>query len=101
MFVRQSTYDKMFHRAIAAEAFAAALKERYIAKGQEWDALVHRINRLGGEAFLRSGERHVAAQFTPDELRSLIQLCHPDKHEGKPAATEMTAKLLKMREAMQ
>jgi hypothetical protein len=101
MFVRQSTYEKMHLRALLAEARVNIVSERHNAKVRQWNDLVARINALGGEQFLRGGERQVAAQFTADELRSLIQLCHPDKHAGKPIATEMTTKLLAMREAMQ
>lgn len=35
--------------------------------------------------------------FTKDEIRTLIQLCHPDKHGGKESAVTITQKLLKLR----
>jgi predicted Holliday junction resolvase-like endonuclease len=35
--------------------------------------------------------------FTRDELTILIQLCHPDKHGGKPSANAMTQKLNHLR----
>lgn len=35
--------------------------------------------------------------FTPEELKILIGLCHPDKHGGKESANKMTQKLLSMR----
>ena len=59
-----------------------------------WNRLVERINDKGGEAFL-SGRLQAKdqAQFTPEELRKLLMLCHPDKHDGKPMAVEMTTKL--------
>jgi hypothetical protein len=66
---------------------------------RKWNDLVERINQLGGESFLQGAtEKHV--QFTADELQRLIQLCHPDKHDGKQMATEMTAKLLKMKQSI-
>ena len=34
----------------------------------------------------------------PDMLRRIIQLCHPDKHNNSPAATEATQWLLKQRQ---
>lgn len=37
------------------------------------------------------------AQFTQDELRSLLQLVHPDKHGGKNSAVVMTQKINKLR----
>jgi hypothetical protein len=60
--------------------------------------LVERINKLGGEEFLKRGEARLErAQLSDDEVRKLLQLCHPDKHGGKPLAEEMTAKLLALR----
>ncbi|TKW65207.1 MAG: J domain-containing protein [Paracoccus denitrificans] len=38
-----------------------------------------------------------ASQFTQDEIKALIRLCHPDKHNGSEAATRLTGKLLEMR----
>lgn len=37
--------------------------------------------------------------FSKDELRTLIQLCHPDKHGGKKTASDITQKLIKLRDA--
>jgi len=47
--------------------------------------------RSGGES----------TQFDQEEIRKLIWLAHPDKHDGKPAAQEMTQKLLRMRHTIQ
>lgn len=33
-----------------------------------------------------------------DKLRSLVQLCHPDKHNGSKTANKITAWLLTLRE---
>lgn len=35
--------------------------------------------------------------FDETELKRLISLCHPDKHDGKQSAVEMTQKLIAMR----
>ena len=37
------------------------------------------------------------AGIEPGMLRRLIQLCHPDKHQGSEAATTATAYLLALR----
>lgn len=66
---------------------------------KKWNELVRRINEKGGEQFLREG-RIVGPsknQFSPDDLRRLLQLCHPDKHNGSALAVEMTAKINKAR----
>lgn len=36
-------------------------------------------------------------QFNRDQLSTLIQLCHPDKHGGKQSAVEVTQVLIAMR----
>jgi hypothetical protein len=38
-------------------------------------------------------------QFNAEDIKRLLQLCHPDKHDGKAIATEMTQKLLKLKES--
>lgn len=91
MFVSQRKYDDMVQRAIKAEASFYALKE-------QWNELVGRINAKGGAKFLRSATIQPVSQFTEAELTKLVLLCHPDKHEGKPMATEITQRLLAIKQ---
>ena len=35
--------------------------------------------------------------FSEEEIKVLIRLCHPDKHQGRAAAVSMTKKLLRIR----
>lgn len=42
-------------------------------------------------------EKQTSRGFTSEQLRVLIQLCHPDKHGGKTSAVEMTKILNSMR----
>lgn len=35
--------------------------------------------------------------FSQEEIKRMIILCHPDKHNGKQMAVDITAKLVKMR----
>ncbi len=35
--------------------------------------------------------------FSEEEIKALIRLCHPDKHQGKQSAVSITQKLLGMR----
>ncbi len=37
------------------------------------------------------------SQFSQEDIKALIRLCHPDKHNGSEAATRLTGKLLEMR----
>ena len=60
----------------------------------EWNDLVDDINRKGGQAFLDSPGRVMSnTQFTDQDLRRLLQLVHPDKHNNSAMASDMTAKL--------
>lgn len=70
------------------------LEARYHLLLAKWNALIERINRKGGEEFL-SGEG--APRLSREDIKRLLSLCHPDKHDGKPLAVEMTQKLLKLR----
>jgi hypothetical protein len=101
MFVTKSRYDQMAQLAANAQAMlahATRLNNKHVEK---LDALVTRINKLGGETFLRRGEaQQASAIFTADDVQRLILLCHPDRHDGKPMATEMTAKLLALKGSM-
>lgn len=36
----------------------------------------------------------------PDRLRALMQLCHPDRHNNSPLATDTTAWLLRVRKEL-
>ena len=101
MIVRQSTYDKAVRQRTEAESSLFVLQLRYSALADryseliaEWNALVKRINAKGGEQFLEGSSNN---QFTEDDIKKLLQLCHPDKHDGKQIAVDMTQKLLQLR----
>jgi len=36
-------------------------------------------------------------QFSQEDIKRLLRLCHPDRHDNSDAANEMTKKLLSMR----
>lgn len=74
-----------------------AYRNKYESLLNEFNKLVDVINKKGGKQFLDHGVIAPPDQFTQDELRTLINLCHPDKHNGKETAVEMTQKLLALR----
>lgn len=88
MLVSSSKYKKL-------EMELLTLRFQYAAHVEKWNTLVKRINAKGGEAFLESTTP--PSQFTDEEIKALLQLCHPDKHGGKDSATRMTQKLLSLR----
>lgn len=72
MFVAKSKYEKLFREAQVAAA------------------LIEQLANL----VLELREKHTA--FSPDEIETLIRLCHPDKHGNSQASTRITVKLLEM-----
>lgn len=101
MLVRQSKYDSLVNKYFTLVSSNARMEGEYGALAKKWSALVKRINDLGGETFLSSGESKAQqSQFSADDVQRLLMLCHPDKHDGKPMATDMTAKLLKLKEQL-
>lgn len=55
------------------------------------------IQNMGGVDSIVKQSRVQDAQFNKEEIDTLIRLCHPDKHNGKDSAKEITQKLLAMR----
>ncbi len=84
----------------ATSSFTSLLwKTKYEALIKEHNELIRHINEKGGEQFLKEGSIHPQGiQISKDDLKVLIQLCHPDKHGGKESAVEITKKLLLLRE---
>lgn len=93
MFVFESKYE-----AVLAELYQLQIKHSLITA--KWNGLVKRINSLGGEEFLQTARmtgHEAPSQFTDAELRSLLQLVHPDKHGGKESAVTLTQKINALR----
>jgi len=87
------------HRSL--ERAAAQIGAEYLSLLKKWNALVDRINKHGGEAiFNRPAQTKSVPQFNKDEIRALLQLVHPDKHDGKESAVRMTQKLLQLRDSL-
>ena len=90
MFVLKSTYKKL-----KEENLFLIFKINEIAF--KWGSLVDRINAKGGEKFLSEAQLNKPAILTDDDIKKLLFLCHPDKHDGSKKAEEMTKLLLEMR----
>jgi len=93
MFVSQSSYDQEVRKRVLAEMEFERAVKRY-------NRLIDRINRLGGEDFLNNATLDHPNQFDRSDLNTLIHLCHPDKHNGKPSANNMTMKLIVLRKEL-
>ena len=90
MFIRKSTYEKLLR-----DLYSEKIKLSLVV--EEHNALVKKINEHGGEGlFIKGGN----LQFDPVEIKCLLRLCHPDRHANSRRSTEMTQKLLSIRESM-
>lgn len=67
----------------------------------DYNALVRRINKLGGEAFLKKAKipNNDISGFSEEDIRSMIYLCHPDKHNSSSASTRITQMLIARRDS--
>lgn len=101
--------EKKYHQKQLEEANKAfdntinslLYKARYEQLLNEYNKLVKRINEKGGEQFLQHAAiQPTGIQLSKEDLKSLIQLCHPDKHGGKESAVEMTKKLNIIRDSL-
>ncbi|QEM41118.1 hypothetical protein HYP85_gp021 [Pseudomonas phage Zuri] len=81
------------HNALLADYEALKYEHKRLVKN--WNEIVAVINAKGGQAFL-DGEV-TNSEFSQEEIKTLIQLCHPDKHAGKESAVRLTQKLLTLR----
>lgn len=100
MFVSQSKYDKAIRERNEASLQCLKWQQHASERLSKWNNLIERINSLGGEEFLthaKIGNHSTNTQFTDAELRSLLQLVHPDKHDGKQSAVTLTQKINQLR----
>lgn len=96
MFVSKARHRKLELQLIDAVAKLQVYQTAHSELLGQWNALVTRINEHGGEALFEQAANS-ATNLTKDDFRKLLQLVHPDRHEGKPIAIEMTQKLLELR----
>lgn len=92
-------FGARYRREAAAERSRRMRAEyEYQLLRMKWNALVNRINAHGGEELFRKAtQKQVGCQLTQGEIRSLIALCHPDKHNNSLASHKMTQRLLELR----
>lgn len=93
MFVTKSRHRKTLIERNEASAFALLWRTKYNELLDEWNALVDKVNagHYTRTIVTKGG------QFSDEEIQTLINLCHPDKHNGSARATAMTQRLLALR----
>ncbi len=106
MFVLASTHQKALSqladanlKLLTASIEYNVVRDQYLKLLDKWNDLVEKINQKGGMNFLDEGvlPKEAEIQITQEHITTLLQLCHPDKHDGKESATRMTQLLLSLR----
>jgi len=85
-----NTITSLLHKIFEFEAAYNELLHKY-------NDLVRTINKKGGQDFLDNAVIQ-PVEFDLDEIRLLIQLCHPDKHPGKKKVEDLAKKLIMLKE---
>lgn len=96
MFVRRSTYNDMEARAKVAVTMEKLWMKKYEAMVAQWNELVTKLNANGG-----IGSKTTSDKFSADDVKRLLMLCHPDKHDGKQMASDMTVKLIALKQKLE
>lgn len=74
------------------------VRSKLISKTNRLDELLQIVNRKGGQKFLDHATIHPPViGLSQCDIKTLIFLTHPDKHNGKESANRMTQLLLSMR----
>jgi len=107
MFVRQATHARLkaAHDALARELSETRLDVlHWKMKWSELSDTYARMLLQATQEIANAQKNSVRVtvtgggqQLSAEDIKRLLMLCHPDKHGGKPMATEMTAKLLQLR----
>ena len=79
-----------------AQAQTRQMISKYRRLLRDWNNLVDRVNAIGGERAL-SGNVNTL-NMSEDDIKRLLQLCHPDRHRNSDLSVEMTQKLLQLRD---
>ena len=100
MFVWKSTYDALKDKCMSYKDDVKYWKE---SRDHWFNAYMESTNMCSSYLKelikLRYEMRSIVInkQFSDDDIKKMLLLCHPDKHGGKQIAHEVTQKLLAMR----
>lgn len=95
MFVSESRYNRLEAKYKNLVRVNNENVNGYNKLLEEWNELVEKINSKGGEEFINSPPSK--PQFSSDEIKKILVLCHPDKHDGSKLANDITAMLNKIK----
>lgn len=88
--------DSNLNTKVCRKLWYEAADALRLVKKENSDLMRH-ILHLKAAARFNVPPQSSGGQFTQDELRSLLQLVHPDKHGGKASAVTLTQKINRLR----
>lgn len=98
MFVRRSTYDKVVAELESTKAELEACTKRYYDLCTRHTSLKYEILSYKAYVdFCRQELDNATPPLDDDMIKRMISLCHPDKHDGRKVAQEVTSYLNNLR----
>lgn len=104
MFVTSGTHERVKSNLRQAIADRDHLLRQHNSLTLRWNDVITKINKAGGQAFLDGDVPHKQAyntkqesQFTDAELKSILQMIHPDKQNGSAISVQLTQKINSLR----
>lgn len=97
MFILHSEYKKLQKELLETRKDLCTKQTNYIESMIEYKKLREKyIDLLSFCEKMSLQSTSSQSQFTSDEIKMMLTLCHPDKHGGNPKASAITAKLLEL-----
>ncbi|MCK9338300.1 MAG: hypothetical protein M0P43_10750 [Arcobacteraceae bacterium] len=95
MFVLKSKYKRLLSKHELLISEYTKLSREYHDLVTRWERMSELLEEKGVIEFIENIRKNQI--FSKEEIKVLISLCHPDKHENSKKAEEITKKLLSMR----
>lgn len=97
MFVSKAKYRKVCEERDRALFRVTSEINDYNKLALEYNVLLKKAKELKERLAIAEQGSNQGKNLTKDDIKRLIALCHPDKHNNSEMATKMTQKLLEIR----
>lgn len=95
MFVLKSTYEKLEKKYDQLKNDRDYWRFSYNELEEKYNKLAKALSDIG---VTNTNQFKHLVTLDSDEIKSLISLCHPDRHDGKESSKRMTQKFLDIRD---